>query len=257
MARLIFVNRFYWPDETATGQLLTDLAEALAARGHEVAVITSRPMSLAAGEINERNGVRIAHIGSTRLHRGRLTGKAIDFATFFLGACWQLFRRARHDTIVIAMTDPPLIGTGAWLVAGVRGVRLVHWVQDIYPELAIELTGHTWPKLLRPLRDRAWRGAVHSVTLGTAMAMRLRSAGVPASRISIIPNWAPAGMVPPSAAAVSELRSTWRLNDKVVVGYSGNLGRVHDLESVLELAAALRDRTDIAFIFVGGGAQCE
>ena len=28
--RLVFVNRFYWPDEPATAQLLADLAEALA-----------------------------------------------------------------------------------------------------------------------------------------------------------------------------------------------------------------------------------
>ena len=41
--RVIFVNRFYWPDEPATAQLLTDLAESLAASGHPVTVITSQP----------------------------------------------------------------------------------------------------------------------------------------------------------------------------------------------------------------------
>ena len=43
--RLVFVNRFYWPDEPATAQLLADLAEALARRGFAVTVIASRPVA--------------------------------------------------------------------------------------------------------------------------------------------------------------------------------------------------------------------
>ena len=255
MARVIFVNRFYWPDETATGQLLTDLAEALVEHGHAVTVIASRPGPSRHSGVTERHGVRVVHVGSSRMSHGNLGSKALDFGTFFFGACWTLLRHARRDTIVVAMTDPPLIGVGAWLVARLRGARLLQWVQDIYPELAVELAGQSWLRALRPLRNAAWRGADHCVTLGTDMAARLRAAKVADDRRSVIPNWAPKGVSPAAPDTVNELRAAWELAGKFVVAYSGNLGRVHDLDALLGLADALRERTDIRFVVVGGGAQ--
>src|SRR6185369_10286114 len=91
------------------------------------------------------------------------------------------------------------------------------------------------------------------IALGADMAAVLADAGVAANKVFLIPNWAPDGLTsqPPAVA----LRATWNLRGKFVVAYSGNLGRVHDLRPVLELAEALRDDDRIAFVFIGGGAQ--
>ena len=249
--RLVFVNRFYWPETPATGQLLTDLAEAMAQRGHDVTVITSG-INLPACETHR--GVRILRVRGTRLTRAGLGGKALDFATFYLGALLRLLGQAREDTVVVAMTDPPLFGIGAWLVARVRGARVVHWVQDIYPELAMELGGGRGLGLLRLLRDASWRGAEACVTLGADMAGVVATGGVAAERMAIIPNWAPAN-TPTSVAPADSLRRECKLEGKFVVAYAGNLGRVHDLLPVIAAAAALRDSPEIAFVLVGGGAQ--
>jgi glycosyltransferase involved in cell wall biosynthesis len=254
MARVIFVNRFYWPDEPATGQLLTDLAEALVRLGHAVTVIASRPAA-AAGPVAERNGVTIVHVGSTRGTRGGLVGKALDWGTFLWGGFLALRRLVRPDTIVVAMTDPPLLALVAWAVARSRRAPLIHWVQDIYPEIAIALTGHGWLRVLRPWRNRAWRDGRRCVTIGHDMAARLARAGVPPERQAVISNWAPQGVSPQPASAGDGLRAEWNLTGKFVVGYSGNLGRVHDLEPVLALAAGLHDDPRVSFVIVGSGAQ--
>lgn len=252
--RLIFVNRFYWPETPATGQLLTDLAEALARDGHEVTVIASRgAAALAARE--EHHGVRLVRVRSVRLDHGGLPGKAIALASFYLGATWRMLRETRRGSILVALTDPPLIGIAAWLVAALRGARLVHWVQDIYPELAMELAGQRWLAVLRPLRNAAWRGAARCAVLGSDMARVLEHARVPAPRIALAPNWAPAGVAPAERAAIAALHAAWHLAGKFIVAYSGNLGRVHDLMPVLELAAAVAADPRIAFVFVGAGAQ--
>ncbi len=252
---LIFVNRFYWPETPATGQLLTDLAESLAQRGDDVTVITSHSGLREQPAAETRAGVLILRLRSTRWNHAGIVGKAVDFATFYLGAMWQLWRVARRDSIVIAMTDPPLLGIGAWLATRLRGARLIHWIQDIYPELALELTGHSWLRVLRPLRNLAWRRADDCITLGTDMAGVLTSVGVEAAKAGVIPNWAPRGSAAASPEDVSALRLAWGVAEKFVVAYSGNLGRVHDLEPVLAVAAALQDDPAIAFVFVGGGAQ--
>ena len=253
--RLIFVNRFYWPELPATGQLLSDLAEAMAQRGHEVHVITSHSGEPGLPARDLHAGVHIHRVRSRRSATVSVAHKAVDFLAFYIGALWRLWREARRGNVIVALTDPPLLGIGTWLVAAARHARLVHWVQDIYPEIAIELAGQSWLRLVRPLRNHAWRRADRCVTLGTDMAAVLTRAGVHPARIAVVPNWAPAGLAPGDVAGTAALRHAWGLDGKFVVAYSGNLGRVHDLDPVLAVAQALRDEPGIAFVFIGGGPQ--
>ena len=253
--RVIFLNRFYWPDEPATAQLLGDLAEELANSGREVVVIASHPGGDESPYFQLHGGVTILRVGSTRWSRGGLLAKAVNFTTFFCGALWKLAFTAERGDRVVALTDPPLLGVGTWLVARLCGARIYHWVQDIYPEIAVVVTRQPWLRLLRPLRNLAWRRSDGCVTLGSDMAATLIAAGVPPDKITISPNWAPVGLTFQPPAAADPFRSAWHLEGKFVVAYSGNLGRVHDLGPVLDVAEALRDEPDIAFVFIGGGAQ--
>lgn len=252
--RLLFLNRVYWPEEPATAQLLTDLAEALAARGHHVTVLTRRPREPAA-RTEQRHGVRIVRLRTTRLAQAGVIGKALDYLTFLFAVSRALRREVTRDTTVIAMTDPPLLAIVAARAKAARGGRLIHWVQDIYPELAVELSGQRSLNFLRRPRDRAWRSADACVTLGADMAGVLRAAGVSDRRIHVVPNAAPAGLQPQPPAAGQELRAAWGLLGRFVVQYSGNLGRVHDLAVVLQVAELLRGRPEIVFLFVGAGAR--
>jgi hypothetical protein len=250
---LIFINRFYWPDEPATAQLLTDLAEGLAATGERVTVITSHNgrADLPGEELHQ--GVHILRVRSTRWGQKNLAGRTLDFTAFSLGALVRLARIARPGDTVVVMTDPPLLAILATPLARWRGARVVHWVQDIYPELATALTDAKWLQILRPLRDRAWRRAVTCVVPGDDMAAYLAGRGV--EKIAMIPNWAPAGLTPRPPGAADALRDAWGLRGKFIAAYSGNLGRVHDLMPLLDLAAALQAETDIVFVFIGDGAQ--
>ena len=254
-ARIFFVNRFYWPEEPATAQLLTDLAASLVACGHDVTVIARRPADVDTPARAVREGVVIERVRTTRWGRRSLAGRACDFATFYWSAFFRLLRLARRGDVIVALTDPPLIGVVAWFAAGLRGAVLMHWAQDIYPEVAVELTGHRWLLGLRPLRNLAWRRAAACVIPGADMARTVATALHGTTRIVVSPNWAPAGVAPPPNDAVATLRHAWGLDEKFVAVYSGNLGRVHDLAPLLEVAAALRDDPRFAFVFVGHGAQ--
>jgi len=255
LPRIHFVNRFYWPEEPATAQLLTDLASGLAARGWKVSVITSRPKNADSLAHETKDSVTIERVWSTRLGQRSLIARMLDFASFYVGAAVALWRRVQRGDIVVALTDPPLIGVLAGWISAWRGAHLVHWVQDIYPEIAVEVTGHRALLAARPWRNRAWRRAVACVVPGADMATVLADAGVGPRSLIVQPNWAPVGLTPPKPEAVSELRREWGLEGKFVIAYSGNLGRVHDLNPILEVAAALRNEPDFVVVFIGGGAQ--
>jgi colanic acid biosynthesis glycosyl transferase WcaI len=248
--RVLFVNRFYWSETPATGQLLTDLAEGLAAAGHEVVVITAahRP-GVAAEEL--RAGVSIRRVIQQPRSRA---AKLAAFVLFHAAAAFAVLRRARRGDVVVVMTDPPLIGVTAGAAASLRGALLVHWVQDIYPEIAATLTRHRWVGVLSGLRNVFWRRAKACVPLGTDMAAVLAEACVPAERLLASPNWAPAGIRALPRGEPAELRKTWGLQGKFVIAYSGNLGRVHDLPPVLDLAHELRDVPNFTVLIIGSGA---
>lgn len=254
-SRVFFVNRFYWPDEPATAQLLTDLAEALATIGLAVTVITSSPREPIRPTVETRNGVEILRVRSSRWGRRNLLGRSGDFISFSIGALRMLSARIRAGDTVVVMTDPPLLGIPASRLAHRRGARLFHWIQDVYPEIATAVSGTRLPLLFRAARNRAWHRADRCIVLGADMAHFVASVGVAKEKILICPNWAPAGLAPVAESSASNLRTHWNLTGKFIVGYSGNLGRVHDLEPALEVATALRNEPDISFVFIGDGAQ--
>jgi colanic acid biosynthesis glycosyl transferase WcaI len=252
--RVIFVNRFYWPDQPATAQLLTDLAESLAARGLSVVIVTSHPGGATVPAIETHHGVEIIRVGGERLGQKNLLKRAADFGRFLLCARRAVARHAHAGDTLVAMTDPPLLGTALAGVAKRKQLRLIHWVQDVFPEVAMAI-GHRFTVLARPARDRAWRSAHACVVLGSDMASILRERRVPASQIHISPNWAPEGLHAMPADSASALRARWSLTGKFAVAYSGNLGRVHDFSAIIPLAEFLRADTNIAFVFIGDGAQ--
>lgn len=262
MARLIFVNRFFYPDHSATSQILSDLAFALSENGHDVHVVASRQIydqpaaSLPAEETV--NGVRIHRVLTTRYGRVGLSSRAVDYLSFYASVIPHLCQLTRRGDIVIAKTDPPLISIIAAAVARYRSAYLVNWLQDIYPEVAMELKvplSSPAARALMPPRNWSLRAAKVNVVLGTSMAARLAAIDVPADRIRIIPNWIDDQAIMPVPHQDNALRREWKLQDKFVVGYSGNLGRAHEFETLLAAADRLRSDPRFAFVVIGGGRQ--
>lgn len=260
--RVLFVNRFYAPDESATSQMLTDLAEALSRSGVAVEVFCSRQLygdagaDLPATEV--LRGVSVRRLATTRFGRDSLLGRAVDYATFYLCAAFCLLTRVHRGDVLVVKTDPPLLSLVGWLAARCRGARLVNWLQDLYPEVASRLALSPVPRpleaLIRAARDRSLATAQINVVLGTRMREYLLGRGIAAARISICENWADESRLRPLAASRSELRGRLGIGNSFVVAYSGNLGRAHDATTILEAACALAGDPDIVFLMIGGGA---
>jgi glycosyltransferase involved in cell wall biosynthesis len=260
--RVIFVNRYYAPDHSATSQMLTDLATALASE-FQIHVVTSRQRyddpaaSLPRYELNHL--VSIDRVYATTFGRASLLGRALDYLSFYATAALRLLHLARPGDVIVAKTDPPLISVPAGWVARLRGARLMNWLQDVFPEVAGQLglsigsgfVGRT----LRRLRNASLRKAAINVVLGTQMADRVAAAGVPRERIQVIHNWADGTALQPMAPETNPLRTEWRLAERFVVGYSGNFGRVHEFHTMVGAAQELKAQPEIVFLLIGAGAQ--
>jgi glycosyltransferase involved in cell wall biosynthesis len=263
--RVHFVNRYFYPDDSATAQLLADLAFGLAARGFEVHVICSRQLyDEAAARLPPAETARrvfVHRIWSTRFGRQRLLGRALDYLTFYLSCFLVLTRRLRRGDIVVAKTDPPLISIVGAASARLKGAILVNWLQDVFPEVAAVLGANPLPApvngWLRRRRDASLRAAAVNVVLGVRMRDHLCGRGVPMEKIRIIPNWAAAERSSPPSTGESALRTRMGYQQKFVIGYSGNLGRAHEYATLLGAAEALREDDQVVFLMIGGGINME
>lgn len=241
--------------------MVSDLAFALAAGGDSICVVTSRQRYEHSRDrlpSRERlHGVEVRRVWTTRFGRSNLAGRMLDYASFYFAAFAELLRVVRRGDVIVAKTDPPLISVVAWAVSRMRGARLVNWLQDLFPEVAVALgvvARRAWVGPIVWLRNGSLRAAEANAVLGEAMRLRLVANRVVPTRVQVIPNWADGGRVRPVPRESNALRREWGLEDRFVVGYSGNLGRAHEFRTMLGAMQRLRKDPEFAFVFIGGGA---
>lgn len=257
---IVLLNRFYWPDAAATSQMLTDLAEDLAAAGWQVTVLTGRSTYALATDARpnseERRGVRIVRVWGTRLGNDSLPKRAIDYLSYVAGALCTLLRTPAHD-VVAAMTDPPMLAALAIVVTRVKGGKSVYWLQDLYPQLAGRLGAIGERTLLYRILFRFARW-VHAhcdliIAVGPRLAREAMASGARPERTAVVHNWTDTHAVRPIARAENDFLREHGLVDSFVVLYSGNAGRAHTFDAVMEAARRLRNDPEIVFLFVGSG----
>ncbi len=245
---VMFLNRSYWPDAEATGQLLTELCEDLA-KDFDVTVVVGQPnhnledVQFAHTGSQIRAGVRICRVWNSRLSKSNLLGRAINYLSFLFTAAIASFRLPAHD-IVVAESDPPLLCFVAIAIRYWHRSKMIMYLQDIYPDLAValgRLPNNPPTKLLRRLMFGIYRRADRVIVLSRDMQQLLERSGVVAERIRCIPNWIDTKLVRPVKVG-NAFRHAQGVDDHFVVMYSGNLGLCQRLGDVIEAADLLRDR---------------
>lgn len=260
--RIIFINRYFHPDHSATSQFLTDLAFHFVAQKVAVTVIASTQYN----EEPEANlpatdsvcGVNVIRVAGSRFDLDGQLKQALDYLAFCHGVYKTLSDLVQEGDVVIAGTDPPLLSVVCGWIARRRGAGVVNWLHDFFPEVTVGV-GPRLPgfivSALRRIRDRSLCQAGANVVLSEAMADRARTAGVRQERVHVIGHWGLAGVDAGKPVAATALRTKWKLGARFVVGYSGSLGPTHDRETLLsgiEKTVHTGD-PDLAWLFVGSG----
>lgn len=248
--RILLLNQFFWPDASATSQLLTDLARSLAAEGHDVTAISSGAGGYAVTDTPAgAPAVRSLRVKALPFGRGTV-GRLLSYATFYATAAWRGLRLPRQH-VVLTLTTPPLLPLLGTLLKTVRGSRHVIWEMDMYPDVATDLgyfaRGGVLDRVVGWLADLSRHRADRIIALGECMRGRLLARGVSPERITVAENWA-------DGSAITPLE---RVGDptELVLLYSGNLGLAHDLSTIVAAMTALREDTRFRFLFVGSGGR--
>jgi glycosyltransferase involved in cell wall biosynthesis len=205
----------------------------------------------------KRNGVEILRARGTRFDKRRFAGRASNYMSYFASACYAGLRLDRPD-VVVALTDPPIVGLAAWLAGKRFGAPFVMAFKDLFPEVTVLLEDFHSDRInhaLQLVNRFLVRRAAVNIALSEMMRARLiADKGAPAARTTIIPDWADTAAIVPGERQNAFARANG-LAHAFVVMHSGNLGLSQSLDTVIEAAALLRDLPDLLFVFQGEGVK--
>lgn len=228
--RILFLNQYFPPDPAPTGILLREVADSLAASGHELVFASS----------------------GQEYRSGQKTGSRLKRELQGLAALFRAAWKAGPVDAVVSATSPPLLVIAAALIARLRGARHFHWLFDMYPELAValgEIPAGFVARLCSAGARWAYRRADSVVALDQDMAGRL--AGY---RVRIIPPWVFQSLI--TARASQPLAPPVGSAGERVWLYSGNLGRAHEWRTLLDAQSLLENASGAIrwrLVFQGGG----
>jgi len=253
--KILFLNQFFWPDTAATGQLLSDLTEQMAASGESVSVICGSA-SYGGTTSAPQPKVKIHRLKNSAFSR-KVAGRMGSYLSFLGGALWLSLRLSPPD-VVVTLTTPPLVSLIGLMVQKLRGARHVIWEMDVYPDVAVDLgvleRGSFAAKLFGWLADLPRRHADRVIVLGECMRDRLLAHGIPADKIFVAENWADRNQF----STFARREAPMVFNGPISILYSGNFGLAHDAETICSAMVELDKRKNqtqpFRFVFAGSGS---
>lgn len=257
---LLVISQVYVPDPAAVGQIVHDACADLSRRQLRVVVLTSQrgyedPAQKYPGR-ERLDGVDVIRLPLSSFGKGSIPRRLFGATLFLLQVILRAVFMRRLDGILVS-TSPPMCSLAAVIVAAIRRTPIVYWAMDINPDQAIALKkfrrGSLPVRLLEALNRSVLRRASRIVALDSFMADRLRKKTAVDGRLAVIPLWAPGKSFDPVEHADNPFRGVHGLEGKFVFMYSGNMSPAHPLDTILQAALRLRDRRDVAFVFIGGG----
>ena len=261
--RLSTITQFYPPDYAATGQLIEELVVQLGQLGLSVQVFTGQPgyafHNESAPKIEHLEGVTIRRSRSTRLWSKRIRGKALNGVLFCLRSGLHLLRNRSRGDVLLLTTAPPFLPILGYFAHKLFGIPYVCLLYDLYPDVAVELnvvSKHNWlVRFWDAVNCRIWKNAQQVIVLSSSMKDRIVTKCPKISdKVAIIHNWADPNWIVPIAKQHNRFAKEFNLVDKFTVLYSGNMGRCHDMETIME-AVKLLQAEPIQFVFIGNGAK--
>lgn len=263
--RLVFLTQWFEPEATLKG---LRLAKRLTERGFDVEVVTGFP-NYPGGKVYEGYRLRpvqrevMEGVAVTRLYlhpshdRSRI-GRVLNYVSFFLSATIYLTFFARRADVIYAYHPPLTVGMAAAVTRIFRRTPVVLDVQDMWPD-TLRATGMMNSEGLLDVVGRfcrwTWCNVDHISVLSPGFRTLLLERGVPAERISVIPNWADeAAVADSSGPAPAALADPGRFR----LLFAGNMGAAQALDAVLDAAALLaEERTDAEICLLGAGIETD
>lgn len=257
--KLLILSEFFYPDKSSTPKVLTELAEDMVEYGLDVDVITSKTSYKAENSsLKDREkykNINIKRVYSTEFNRNNFLGRIINYMTFLISTFMSVILKKDYDCILM-VSNPPILPIVGYLVNKIRHKPYIYLLHDVYPDIAVKVGAIKEKGIMFNsmsfINKKIFRSASKIIVLGHDMKQNLLDKGVPSDKIEIITNWADRNKIY-KISKDNRFSINNNINKTFNIVYTGNIGRFHDIETILDSAMKLKDNMMIKFIFVGDG----
>jgi glycosyltransferase involved in cell wall biosynthesis len=240
------------------GPMTRELLEDLADRFGQIELFTGHPDTLRTSA-----HPRIKLVAAPTYERGSNLRRLVSWISYLTKAFFWLWGHSAK-TPVLVFSNPPM---GPWLMAfmgRVRGTPYAVMVHDIYPDVLVRqkvFDGNGWVTRLWKRWNRwAYGNAALVMTLGEQMRRVVARDLTPKSGrfdwVEVVPPWGDRRQLRPVPRPQNPFALQYAIHDELILMYSGNMGRGHDLESIWEVATQLEPHhAAVKFLMIGAGPK--
>jgi glycosyltransferase involved in cell wall biosynthesis len=259
---ICIITEIYYPEETSTSHILTNIAEGIADE-FKVQVIcgpsdyTGTVIEAPKSEIH--NNVRIERCNIVKFNKNNIFKRILRSLLISMLLTLKAFLKINRNDTVLVVTNPFTIVFFISWVCRLKKADLVILVHDVFPNNLLAANIINKDSILYAVLDRltcyAFKQAKSIIVIGRDMRELLkRKIGNDAIQIDVICNWADVNEIIPAEKELTELYKKMNLTDKFIVLFAGNLGRVQGIEYLVEAAEKLKTE-EVHFVFIGNGAK--
>jgi glycosyltransferase involved in cell wall biosynthesis len=263
--RLSILTRFYPPDFAATGQLIEELANHLRKNNISVEIFTGRPgyafSTKSAPRVECDIDFRLKRSRTSQLWPEKIWGKVFNGLFFFLRGAFHLLKAIWFHDLVMLTTEPPYLPILGYLIHRLTGFPYVCLLYDIYPDVIVKLGmlhgRHPLVRIWRWLNHQTWQHAQALIVLSPSMqAQVIRQCPKVAAKTYVIHSWCNPDEIRPIPRVENGFIQQQKLDNAFTVLYSGNMGRCHDMATIVATAREMQHEP-VQFLFIGGGSKLQ
>ena len=263
--KILIYSHYFWPESFR----INEIACTLKARGHKIEVITGKPnypegkffSGYTAWGIDKDfwRDIPVHRLPMLARGRGSALKLAINYCSFIISglllAPW-LLRRSNYDVIFVYGVSPIFQSIPASFLGWLKGVPVVLWVQDLWPQSA-EATGYIKsPFLLKLLKKLVRFTYEHTDLLLVQSKAFIKPVTELAPKIpcTYYPNSVGKEFYSPKDIIAPYIES---LQSDFTVLFAGNVGEAQSMKTILAAAEKLQKHTKIKIVILGSGSKLE
>lgn len=267
--KLLVIGINYKPELTGMAVYNTEMCEYLVEKGHEVSILTGFPYYPFGSKfpewhknhnvfrlfLNEKAaGVNLMRVNMYSPKKVSTVKRIFHEGSFIVLSFIRLLFSTKKYTIILCISPPLLSGIVAYIISKMRGIPFVFHIQDLQPDAAAELgmlNNKVILKFLYCVEKYIYKSAAKITVISSEMREKILKKGISSEKVIVFPNWADVNQM--KRGDGSTFRKKYKLENKFIVLYSGNIGAKQGLDIILD-AAEKSVNKDIIYLIVGDGA---
>lgn len=250
---VLLLTQFFYPDMTGTGKILGELFTSIDSDKFHIDVVSSRQEygceDVMLPDRDDYGKIKVYRTGRFFASKENAVGRIWNYLYVCICTAFTCILRnlTANKDVIVCVSNPPIMPLIS-IILRRKNQKIIYILHDLYPDIAIAMNvvsaRHIFSRFMLWANNIIFKQVDKIVVLGEDMKAHLMNHYyVQEDKIQVIPNWASEDYYEPVT-----------LHDKLMILYTGNMGRFHDLDTAVDAVLGL-PLIDLCFVGEGNAKK--